>query len=120
MSGTPKVGDDADEHEDRLNALTQKYQERLQEHAPTARLHARCLEGCHFCLNHVEKFFSLGFYLRLRCTRADRLFQCVELVLREVRALGGDPAAHSTLQTVLFIDAVVDIIDGILCPLRIA
>ena len=66
MSGTPKVGDDADEHEDCLNALAQKNEEGLQEHAPTARLHARCLERCHFCLNHIEEFFPLGFYLGLR------------------------------------------------------
>ena len=115
MTGAPEIGDDADENENRLNTLTQEDEKRLEEHPPAARLSPRCLELCHLGLYHIEELCALGLDLRLRCTRADGFFQCVELILREVRALGGDAAAHSALQTVFLIDAVVDIVDGILC-----
>ena len=119
MPRTSKIGDDAEQDEHRLNALAQQNDECLEEHRPAARLDAGVLERCDLHLDHVEELIPLGLHLIQRRPRTDHLFQRVELILREVGTLGRDAAAHGALKAVLLIDAVIDVVDGVLRPLGI-
>ena len=71
-------------------------------------------------MDHVEELRPLRLNLSLRSAGTDHFFQRIELVLREVRALRGNTAAHGTLEAILLVDAIVDIVDGILRALGVA